>query len=69
MTADGQQQLTMLQIVYGACATAVDVLHVDDCIVDEQLVVDLEETVTRTRREIERLSALLAKAPQSLSRS
>lgn len=69
MTADGEQQLTMLQIVYGACATAVDVLHADDCIVDEQLLVELEETVARTRREIERLSGLLAKVPQDLSRS
>ena len=68
MTAHGQRELTMLQIVYGACATAVDAFRGEECMVDEQLVVDLEETVTRTRCEIERLSGLLANAPQSLSR-
>jgi hypothetical protein len=62
MEADANGQLTMLQIVYGACSAAVDAFRVDDSLVDEQLVTDLEETVTRTQREIERLSRLLAKA-------
>ena len=62
MEADANGQLTMLQIVYGAYSAAVDALGIDDSLVDEQLVTHLEETVTRTHREIERLSGLVAKA-------
>jgi hypothetical protein len=62
MEADADGQLTMLQIVYGACSAAVDAFRVDDCVVDEQLVADLQDTMTRTHREIERLARLLAKA-------
>jgi hypothetical protein len=62
METDANGQLTMLQIVYGACSAAVDVFRVDDCVVDEQLVTDLEETVMRAHREIERLTRRLADA-------
>lgn len=50
----------MLRILYGSCAAACDAFRAADNLVDEQLVVDLETMATRTRSEIERLSALLA---------
>jgi hypothetical protein len=58
--ATTSQQLAMLRILYGACAAALDAFRAADNPVDEQLVVDLEEMVERTRGEIERLSAYLA---------
>jgi hypothetical protein len=61
MAADTYKHLSMLRILYGACAAALDAFRPADNPVDEQLVVDLEAMVTRTRGEIERLSALLAK--------
>ena len=67
MEADANGQLTMLQILYGACSAAVDAFRGDDRLVDEQLVTDLEEAVTRTRREIERLTRLLARRPSHTS--
>lgn len=45
----------MLRILYGASATALDAFCAADNPVDEQLVVDLETMLTRTRAEIERL--------------
>ena len=60
MAADTHKHLSMLRILYGACAAALDAFRAADTPVDEQLVVDLETMVTRTRSEIERLSALLA---------
>lgn len=54
------QELAMLRILYGACVAALDAFRAADNPVDEQLVVDLEGMVTRTRGEIERLSARLA---------
>ena len=60
MAADTHKHLSMLRILYGACAAALDAFRAADNPVDEQLVVDLETMVTRTRSEIERLSALLA---------
>jgi hypothetical protein len=62
MAADAEGQLTMLQILYGACSTAVDALPGDNCLVDEQLVINLDEMVMRTRAEIERLSPVARKA-------
>jgi hypothetical protein len=59
MAADAYKHLSMLRILYGACAAALDVFRATDNPVDQQLVVDLETMVTRTRSEIERLSALL----------
>lgn len=50
----------MLRILYGACVAALDAFRAADNPVDEQLVVDLEGMVTRTRGEIARLSARLA---------
>jgi hypothetical protein len=55
--ADGQQQLAMLRILYGACSTAVDAFRAADNPVDAELLSDLEKMVERTRQEIERRSA------------
>ncbi len=52
----------MLRILYGACSAALDAFRAADNPVDEQLVADLETMVERTKREIERLSARLAKS-------
>jgi hypothetical protein len=60
VTADSHSHLAMLRILYGACASALDAFRAADNPVDEQLVVDLETMVERTKREIERLSARLA---------
>jgi hypothetical protein len=57
MADDTHKHLTMLQIVYGACASAVDTFRAADSPVDEQLVADLEAVVSRTTSEIDRLSA------------
>ena len=56
-----RQQLAMLRILYGACVTALDAFRAADNPVDEQLVADLETMVERTKGEIERLTAQLAK--------
>lgn len=50
----------MLRILYGACSAALDAFRAADNPIDEKLVADLEVMVTRTRGEIERLSAHLA---------
>ncbi len=63
--ATTSQQLAMLRILYGACAAALDAFRAADNPVDEQLVVDLEAMVERTKVEIERLSARLANLPDS----
>jgi len=60
MEATTPQELAMLRILYGACATALDAFRAADNPVDEQLVIDLETMVERTQGEIERLSARLA---------
>jgi hypothetical protein len=59
IAADTQQHLSMLKILYAACATAVDAFRAADNPVDEELIADLERMVERTRREIDRLAALL----------
>lgn len=51
----------MLRILYGACAAALDAFRAADNPIDGQLVIDLETMVERTKGEIERLSARLAK--------
>jgi hypothetical protein len=58
MAADTYQHLTMLQILYGSCAAALDAFHAADSPIDQQLVTDLERVVTQTRSEIQRLSIL-----------
>ena len=55
------QQLAMLRILYGSCATALEAFRAADNPVDHQLVGDLETMVERTKGEIERLTAHLAK--------
>jgi hypothetical protein len=60
VTADTHKNLAMLRILYGSCAAALDAFRAADNPVDEQLVVDLETMVERTKGEIERLSARLA---------
>ncbi len=55
------QQLAILRILYGACLTALEAFRAADNPVDDQLVVDLENMVERTKGEIERLTAHLAK--------
>lgn len=60
MAADTHHRVSMLRILYGACAAARDAFRATDNPVDEQLVIDLETMIVRTRGEIERLSAHLA---------
>jgi hypothetical protein len=66
MAADTRQHLAMLRILYGSCSAALDAFRAADNPVDDQLVADLEAMVERTRTEIERLAADLAKSPQDL---
>jgi hypothetical protein len=54
------QHLSMLRILYGACAAALDAFRAADNPVDEQLLADLETMIERTLGEIERLTARLA---------
>ena len=61
MAADTHKHLAMLRILYGACAAALDAFRAADNPVDEQLIIELETMVERTRGEIERLTAHLAK--------
>lgn len=61
MQATTPQELAMLRILYGASVTALDAFRAADNPIDEQLVADLETMVERTKGEIERLSARLAK--------
>lgn len=61
MAADTHKHLAMLRILYGACSAALDAFRAADNPVDEQLVADLETMVKRTKGEIERLTAHLAK--------
>jgi hypothetical protein len=60
MQPDTYKHLAMLRILYGASAAALDAFRAADNPVDEQLVVDLETMVERTKGEIECLSARLA---------
>lgn len=62
MATDTHKHLAMLRILYGACSAALDAFRAADNPVDEQLVSDLEAMVERTKGEIERLSAHLAKS-------
>jgi hypothetical protein len=55
-----EQQLAMLHILYGARAAALNAFRAADNPVDEQLVLDLEAMVVRTRDEIERVAVLVA---------
>jgi hypothetical protein len=57
---DAEQQLAMLRILYGACATALDAFRAANNAVDAQLVIDLETMVQRTQGEIERLASQVA---------
>lgn len=59
--AAASRELAMLRILYGACAAALDAFRAADNPVDQTLVADLEAMVERTKGEIERLSAHLAK--------
>lgn len=59
---DGLQEAA-LRILHGACAAALDAFHAADNPIDEQLVLDLEKMVERTRREIDRLSTFLVEPP------
>ncbi len=58
---DTHQHLAMLRILYGACVTSLDAFRAAANPVDDGLVADLETMVERTKGEIERLSAHLAK--------
>jgi hypothetical protein len=55
MEPDGHQHLSMLRILYGASAAALDAFRAPDNPVDRELVGDLERMVARTRAEIDRL--------------
>jgi hypothetical protein len=59
--ANTPQELAMLRILYGACSAALDAFRAADNRVDDRLVADLEAMVERTKDEIERLSAHLAR--------
>jgi hypothetical protein len=61
MAADTHKHLAMLRILYGACAAALEAFRAADNPGDEQLIIDLENMVERTRGEIDRLTAHLAK--------
>jgi hypothetical protein len=61
MAADTHQHLAMLRILYGCCSAALDAFRAADNPVDDQLVNDLEIMIERTKGEIERLAAHLAK--------
>jgi hypothetical protein len=63
MEPDGHQHLSMLRILYGASAAALDAFRATDNPVDRQLVGDLERMVERTRSEIARLAAGSAAPP------
>ena len=58
---DTIQHLSMLRIVWAAASAAADAFRAADNPVDEELVADLERMVERTRLEIERLAAILAR--------
>jgi len=60
-TPNTNQQLAMLRILYGSCVTALEAFRAADNPVDDQLVADLETMLERTKGEIERLTAHLAK--------
>ena len=62
MATDTHQHLAMLRILYGSCVTALEAFRAADNPVDDALVADLETMVERTKGEIERLSAHLAKS-------
>ena len=62
MSQETHSHLAMLRILYGACSTALDTFRAADNPVDEQLVLDLGAMVVRTRDEIDRLSARLARS-------
>ena len=57
MDAGFRQQVSMLRILHAACSTALDAFRAADNPIDEQLVVDLETMVERTRAELERLAS------------
>ena len=59
MGLESSQHLSMLQIVYGASAAALDAFRAADNPVDAELVADLERMVERTHGEIKRLAASL----------
>jgi len=62
METESRRHLSLLRILYGACATALEAFRAADNPVDEELVADLEKMVERTQLEIERLAARLANA-------
>ena len=64
MATHTHRDLAMLRILYGSCVTALEAFRAADNPVDDQLVADLETMVERTKGEIERLTAHLAK-PQT----
>jgi hypothetical protein len=61
MATDTHRHLAMLRILYGASATALEAFRAADNPIDDQLMADLETMVERTKGEIERLTAHLAK--------
>lgn len=61
MATDTHQHLAMLRILYGSCVTALEAFRAADNPIDDQLVADLETMVERTKGEVERLTAHLAK--------
>lgn len=61
MATDTHQRLAMLRILYGSCVTALEAFRAADNPVDDLLVADLESMAERTKGEIERLTAQLAR--------
>ena len=57
MDATTSKAVAMLRILYGASAAALDAFRATDSRVDDQLLIDLEAMVKRTKGEIARLGA------------
>jgi hypothetical protein len=50
------KQVSLLRILHASCATALDAFRASDNRFDEQLVLDLEKMVERTRLELLRFA-------------
>jgi hypothetical protein len=55
MSAQGKEA-AMLRILLATCQTAIDAFQAANNPVDQELLIDLQNMVERTRRELERIS-------------
>ena len=56
ISTDDEYRLSMLRILYGASAAALETFRAADNPVDAELVADLERVIERTKSEIARLT-------------